>query len=581
LTYVPQKTLWVGNLPKHLDPEHDIVFSAAVLANREEILLKYSQMGLLAPAIGNTVDLLEAETLMHGFFVDYALPKVSSYLASDKAPTLSDTALSILVAPWAKFLLDTCWLNYCILQQHINTLGGERVTVVVPATPPFPSSPANSEALVYWLMRSEFHAWLVMEFLRINTPPEWKIVKYVAEEIGHPKRLKKTAYTSIFDRLREIAKQYLSGSRCNLEQLPIHWRLVFSMLLSILPVAPRTGPKLTAEPSRAGLLPNQFVDAMAAILNHCIPAYFRYGISSRIHANKRRGGYRNGFGRLATSNIFDDEANLTKALAYDAGEIIFSSQHGGGFGTHQIFPQSPESEYLGGPFITWGWERQGKYPIDAVPLPSPSLSGALASRKRTARTNDIVFVGGNMDLCLFRIHSKPIGEQWLAYRSQKIDFLRQLSIRVLGNVAYRGYYTGSLRDEQFILESFPALDLISGDRSTFWRRLVAARICVVDHPITTFHQAMAMNIPTIAYWDHDRWSICKQARPFFERLAAVGIVHRSGATAGEFLETNIDAIESWWASKGTQQARNLWCDRYARTSKHWLGDWIDALWVNQ
>jgi putative transferase (TIGR04331 family) len=92
------------------------------------------------------------------------------------------------------------------------------------------------------------------------------------------------------------------------------------------------------------------------------------------------------------------------------------------------------------------------------------------------------------------------------------------------------------------------------------------------------HQVLAMNIPTVAYWNDDHWSLASQSLPFFGELERVGILHRSGSQAGQFVSDRFDQIELWWAAEATQAARTQWCQLYARTSENWVREWFLAIW---
>ena len=74
-------------------------------------------------------------------------------------------------------------------------------------------------------------------------------------------------------------------------------------------------------------------------------------------------------------------------------------------------------------------------------------------------------VGGDMSPLVMRVHSKPNGVQWLDYRKAKLTFLEGLSDEVRAAVIYKGYYTGALKDEDYLLAKFRDLKICRHDFS--------------------------------------------------------------------------------------------------------------------
>lgn len=575
------RILWFGNLPEHLDPARDRVFSAVTLARREADFVAYAEQGLLAPAQFHTDDMIVAESAVQQAYRVIALPHLARLLKGQGCPAFSSTSLSVLGGAWLIFLLQICWLNYRTLERHMATLGASSIVAIAPEGPPFVAPPRNSQELVALMCASEFHAWVASRFLLALKPDGWTISDYAPAKLDLTRGLNR-APLAWRVRLRAGLRKLLTSGRCTTEQLPLPWRLLFGVMLALRKTNLAAGGANYQIDHPSGVpLPAPFLATLGCILDECTPLFFRKDFVRRVEKVRQEARFRPGFARIVGSNIYDDDANLKKALACEAGEVVLSVQHGGGYGTHRVFPLSPESEYLGGPFISWGWTRHNKYSVRALDLPSPALSRLAVARKRARRGSHIIFVGGDMNPGVLRVHSKPSGFQWLDYRQQKVDFLDALSNGARGNVVYRGYYTGTLSDEDFLRGKHPDLRICGGSSKIFHRSLLSASACVVDHPITTFHQTLAMNLPTIAYWNPDHWAFCADAVPLFEELEHAGILYRSGREAGCFLNANVDRLSTWWENDAVQSARRHWCHHYARTSPHWAREWISALWDPQ
>ena len=65
----------------------------------------------------------------------------------------------------------------------------------------------------------------------------------------------------------------------------------------------------------------------------------------------------------------------------------------------------------------------------------------------------------------------------------------------------------------------------------------------------------------------------KLAQPYFKLLREVGILYDSPKSAASKLNEIYQDPNSWWFSPKIQDARNKFCDRFARTSNDWVAQW--------
>lgn len=568
--------IWIGGRPNQCSSTVAVPLGSLIGSGYARNIV---MQDLYLDPIDSLEELIEAERVTVDAFHNEFLNYVVDCLSLPANAHHKHDFWSIVLAPWLLFIIQTCYLNYRLLQKYIAQFGNENADVIIFSRHPFMKPPATAEALVDILLGVNFHIWVIGQYLPAIKPCRWNINLYESQETAFAP----VSHMSLFKKIKARIRKQLAKLRCTSEQVPLTWQIQFSLLLEFRKVAHnfernKTRAVMpTLEVRCATSIPSDFIAMTKVIISECLPNWYRQDFSEHYKqvANKK---YRVGYGRIVSSNIYDDEANLIKAMAAENGEIVFCVQHGGGFGTHKVFCLSPESEYLGGPFITWGWREHESYHVDALPLPSPQLSRLRVARSRTRVGDDIVFVGADMSPLKLRVHSKPIGSQWLDYRQQKIAFLNELSNEAVATVLYRGYNTGVLDDDEFLWQRFPTLRLERGSYRDFHRRLKSARLCLVDHPITTLHQALAMNIPTVAYWNHNHWTLSIQATPWFAELESVGIVHHSGEEAGKFVNENFNRIESWWGAEEVQSIRQRWCHVYAQTSDCWIGDWLQAIW---
>jgi putative transferase (TIGR04331 family) len=106
---------------------------------------------------------------------------------------------------------------------------------------------------------------------------------------------------------------------------------------------------------------------------------------------------------------------------------------------------------------------------------------------------------------------------------------------------------------------------------------IAARSKLVIHNYlgTSWLETLAMNVPTVCFYDPSLYRAREAARPFIDALARVGVVHGSGAEAARFVNDLRGDPSTWWNTPEVQEAREAFVARYANFSENWLPGWIE------
>ena len=101
------------------------------------------------------------------------------------------------------------------------------------------------------------------------------------------------------------------------------------------------------------------------------------------------------------------------------------------------------------------------------------------------------------------------------------------------------------------------------------RKLISQnRLIVHSYDSTGILQTLALNIPTICFWRNSLSHLLPSAKPFYELLHNANILFYTPEAAAEFIGLHWDCISEWWQSDKVQDARQIFCDKYARTSDH-------------
>lgn len=274
---------------------------------------------------------------------------------------------------------------------------------------------------------------------------------------------------------------------------------------------------------------------------------------------------------ISANGFINDVWNIISAEKANAGTKLINTQHGGGYGI-QLFDGSEKHESeVADIFITMGWggnPNKNKY----VPMPCPIMNQI---KFNTSVKNGKILIIGN-DYCryFFRMFSHPIGKYVSTYRMWFDSFLDYLDDNVSSNTLVRLYpveYDGGRH--KAIKQKHTKLQFDDYSRS-FNYQLAQCKVAVSDNNQTTYLQSMAMNIPTIVFWNPKSTEIRLEAQPFIDDLSKVKILHYSPESAATFLNQNFNTISEWWNSTEVQETRLRFVSNYALLSKNWENDWI-------
>ena len=104
-----------------------------------------------------------------------------------------------------------------------------------------------------------------------------------------------------------------------------------------------------------------------------------------------------------------------------------------------------------------------------------------------------------------------------------------------------------------------------------------SRLAISTYNATTYLQTFVADFPTILFWNPQHWEVRVSAQPYFDRLRQVGILHDTPERAADKVNEIADDPMSWWKQPRIQEAKDLFCAQFARTSDDWLEDWTHEL----
>ena len=279
---------------------------------------------------------------------------------------------------------------------------------------------------------------------------------------------------------------------------------------------------------------------------------------------------------IFTANFtFDEGLKFWMASQLEKGAKLITSQHGGGYGTHEwSFFESHEIK-ISDQYFSWGWkgedEERGVIPISSgflnyakklfKPKPDGSILWVTYSWPRYAR-----------------IHiNEVLGPEILSYLDEQECFLSTVSPEVHGLLLLRLYHVdyGWNELERWV-DIDPTLNLDRGDQ-TMYQQLNKSRICISTTNSTVYLETFAANFPTLLFWNPNVREVRKSAQPYFDDLRRVGVLHDTPECAAAKLNKIFKDPMSWWSSPEIQEVKDKFCHKFARTSDELLTQWKEEL----
>lgn len=259
---------------------------------------------------------------------------------------------------------------------------------------------------------------------------------------------------------------------------------------------------------------------------------------------------------------------LFKSLAADwreEGTRILDHQHGGGYGLDRIHALEEYETRVADRFFTWGW--RGSSP-KLTPLAAP-----FSSRKPIAPsgTGRVLLNCGSYPKNLYRIHFQPLPGTIETVIAETRVFVRELSDRpelvvrpYMVDFGWNLLHTLRQANPGLTLDDLRNSGLVSYGLSS---------LVVHNYLGTSWLETLAMNIPTVCFYDTSTYAFRDPVQPHIAALSSAGVLHTSGQAAATLVKSVMSDPQGWWQQKEVQDARLAFVRNYANFSGNWAAEW--------
>lgn len=265
---------------------------------------------------------------------------------------------------------------------------------------------------------------------------------------------------------------------------------------------------------------------------------------------------------IFTTNSFssDDVFKAWAAEKIDAGAPLVVGQHGGGYGISRWASLEDHELAISDKWLSWGWEDKNNTRIK--PVGNLKMIGRKLNWNPKGGALMVEAVGPRYS---YHMHSIPMeASQWLDYFEDQYCFVSALPKNLRKQLLVRLYmHYQDWRQKQRWQERFPDIRLDEGV-IPIAALIEKSRLYISTYNATTYLESLAMNIPTIIFWNPKRWELRDSALPYFEQMKLVGIFHETPESAAQQMALVWDDVADWWNSEPVQSVREAFCHRYSR-----------------
>jgi putative transferase (TIGR04331 family) len=273
---------------------------------------------------------------------------------------------------------------------------------------------------------------------------------------------------------------------------------------------------------------------------------------------------------------FNEGFKFLAAHFAEQGTRLVGYQHGGAYRTSRSHPSGDHELRITDRWFSYGWDGADADAGRIQPLAHPRFRPLPQKRRDRDDANDLLLITVSYPRYPHRFETGPTGnfETFLDWRRRFVQALppalrSRLVVRLQrpdfgwGQAARLVDACGPLRFDD--------------DGRPLWRRLLSARLVVVDYYGTSFLEMLGGDVPSVIFWDDRLNEIRPDVDGDFARLREAGILWHSPERAAAKAQEVFESPRRWWDAAPTRLARRQFAVRYARYSDTWLREWTTAL----
>ncbi len=258
----------------------------------------------------------------------------------------------------------------------------------------------------------------------------------------------------------------------------------------------------------------------------------------------------------------------------ERGAKLAISQHGGNVGDALWSTNDDHEQKISDRYFSWGWGSSNDNKL--VRMPS-SMLARIKGKVRPNPKGTILCVTCTFPRYSYTMFSAPTSSAVLKFLKFQGQFFRVVSPEVHELLVLRLFMFDRGWEEKLRWNDSNVSPKIYQGTKSFYSHLSENRLCICFYNGTPFLETFVANFPTLLCWNPNYAEFNESAQPYFDRLREAGMLHDTPESAASKLNEIYKDPLSWWMLPEVQDAKNKFCDRFARISDDWLARWKEEL----
>lgn len=319
---------------------------------------------------------------------------------------------------------------------------------------------------------------------------------------------------------------------------------------------------------------SEFEKLVQYILPDEIPQCFIEGFKK---INEQTSYYPKNVKAIFSSNCwyFDEVFKQWAANSAEQGTLLLGAPHGGNYSSVKYNKSFIHELSITDKYYSWGLDLSscGK---KVKPMPVPMLIGRRIKKYSKTPFSILYATSSDPRYLLqfpFTVEQRASYIEW----QKRFIFTVNLEVRPKIRVRLRAQDFGWDFTERW-KDWYPPVVLENIKEISFLESLKKCSLFICDTLSTTFMESLWLNKPTIAFWDPNNLELLCEAQPYFEQLRKAEILYNSPEEAAEKLNSiNYNNLSEWWFNSSVQEARKIFCRKFAMSSQDNIKLWVTEL----
>ncbi len=318
--------------------------------------------------------------------------------------------------------------------------------------------------------------------------------------------------------------------------------------------------------TNASIISSSFENWLRRFIPSQLPTVYLEGYKSQLAMTKSNHWPRSP--KVIWTSVLYQEHDFFKLWAaekVERGAKLIIGQHGGNYGMAKWNSSEDHQVAISDAYFSWGWSDTSKPNI----IPVGQLKSLPAVKRERLVRKQALLVTMEMPRYSYYMFSSVVAGQWLDYLHDQFEFINVLPQKIRESFVIRLKYNANAwqtkigwNSQKRWQKQFPEINIDSGSCG-FHSEIMKYQLVISTYNAATYLESMAMDIPTVIFWNPEYWELRGEAAEYMKELEEVGIFHSTPASAAKHVEMIWGDVATWWESDSVQYAKDTFCRKYA------------------